>query len=112
MKNAFEYEVELAALREELARCRAGHTDLVDRNALLRQRPDLPVDRLPAHEKLIDLQQRLTAAERRNTELVELLKLSRGYVDEAAACHGDDKAVCICGLIDVVLKPTESGASE
>ncbi len=64
---------QLAALREELARCSSGHTNLVDRNALLRQRPDLPSDRIPAHEKLIDLQQRLADAERRNASMVGLL---------------------------------------
>ncbi len=64
---------QLAALREELSRYRSGHANLVDRNALLRQRPDLPVDRIPAHEKLIDLQQRLADADRRNAELRDAL---------------------------------------
>ena len=35
----------------------AAHTDMVKRNALLRERPDLPVDRIPAHAELMRLQE-------------------------------------------------------
>lgn len=35
----------------------ASHADMVKRNALLRQRHDLPVDRIPAHAELVRLQE-------------------------------------------------------
>lgn len=35
---------------------RAAHGDMVARNAVLRERPDLPVDRIPAHDELVRLQ--------------------------------------------------------
>jgi hypothetical protein len=44
-------------LEKELQNCQANHKDLVSRCALLRERPDLPVDRIPAYNELIRLQQ-------------------------------------------------------
>jgi hypothetical protein len=44
-------------LEEENARLRANNNDLVNRNALLRQRYDLPVDRIPAHKEMQRLQE-------------------------------------------------------
>lgn len=41
---------------KELEHVRANHDDLVKRCALLRQRLDLPVDRIPAYDELIRLQ--------------------------------------------------------
>jgi hypothetical protein len=35
----------------------AAHADMVKRNALLRERPDLPADRIPAHAELVRLQE-------------------------------------------------------
>lgn len=121
MKNAFEYEEELAALREELARCRSGHTNLVDRNALLRQRPDLPADRIPAHDKLISLQQRLTAAEQRNTIMTKALeRITRPHDCGCVPCTGScaSKYALEIALEEIreiagaAIKPTESGASD
>ena len=43
-------------LNRELATWKANHADMVERNAILRERPDLPVDRLPTFERLISLQ--------------------------------------------------------
>lgn len=70
------YEEELAIVRRErdlaesAARHEAGnanhwrtnHADQVARCALLRQRPDLPVDRIPAYEELTRLQMKLMTA--------------------------------------------------
>jgi len=52
-----EQQAEIEALRHELAQCKANHQDMVERNAVLRGRHDLPVDRLPAHRRLIALQE-------------------------------------------------------
>ena len=41
---------------KELEDGKANHDDLVKRCALLRQRLDLPVDRIPAYDELIRLQ--------------------------------------------------------
>lgn len=38
------------------AQARMERDDLTARNKILRDRPDLPVDRLPAHDKLVSLQ--------------------------------------------------------
>jgi len=43
--------------RATLKVMRANHKGMVERNALLRQRHDMPVDRLPAHEELVRLQE-------------------------------------------------------
>jgi len=44
-------------MEKELQNCNANHKDLVSRCALLRERPDLPVDRIPAYNELVRLQQ-------------------------------------------------------
>jgi hypothetical protein len=49
--------VMLESLSAQLAHWKANHADMVRRNAVLSQRPDLPVDRLPAiaeYEKVIN----------------------------------------------------------
>lgn len=104
-KNVDAIQVELAELRGELhhAQCRASafeagnrameasliqlrsdNSNLVDRNALLRQRPDLPVDRIPAHEKLVELQ----ATVAQQAAEIERLKQVMNFQD-AVACVFD-----------------------
>lgn len=61
-----EQQAEIEALRHELAQCKANHQDMVERNAVLRGRHDLPVDRLPAHRRLMQLQEE-------NRKLLELV---------------------------------------
>lgn len=39
---------EVEQLRLEVAKWKNNHNQMVQRNAMLRQRPDLPVDRIPA----------------------------------------------------------------
>lgn len=51
-----EARAEVTALRLENERLKHDHQYMVGRNALLRQRPDLPVDRIPAHSQLAELQ--------------------------------------------------------
>jgi hypothetical protein len=43
-------------IEEDIKRLKSDNQNLIDRNALLRQRPDLPVDRITAHERLVELQ--------------------------------------------------------
>jgi len=42
---------EINRLEKEVAMWKANHADMVNRNAILRDRPDLPVDRLGAYER-------------------------------------------------------------
>ena len=49
-------KAELEALFNECQQWKNNHSNAVSRAALLRQRPDLPVDRIPAYEKLVELQ--------------------------------------------------------
>lgn len=39
------------------ASARMQRDDMIARNKILRERPDLPVDRIPAHNKLVSLQE-------------------------------------------------------
>ena len=52
-----EKEAEIEGLKHELAQWKQHHQDMVERNAVLRERHDLPVDRLPAHRRLVELQE-------------------------------------------------------
>lgn len=55
-----------ADLVAQVAHWKANHSDMAMRNAILSQRPDLPVDRIPAYMELMRLQERvaqLTAVE-------------------------------------------------
>jgi len=58
-----ESQAREAELVRELAMWKANHANLVERTALLRQRPDLPVDRLPAFNRMEALQDCLGALE-------------------------------------------------
>jgi hypothetical protein len=54
-----EPDIELCLYRDaksEIEKWISNHNEMVRRNALLRERPDLPVDRIPAHNELIRLQ--------------------------------------------------------
>jgi hypothetical protein len=86
--NKAQYE--LAALREELAACKRS-------NEIIRnQRPSEIFD------------QRLTAAEQRNADLVELLRRSSPGDGQDFKQWWNERAT----LLLAALKPTESGASE
>lgn len=96
MKNSFEYEAELSALREELAQA-SGALSI-------------------ANETIGQFADSLTAAEQRNAELVEI-------ITEVAKQAGDHHMnhqtwnlkthlANIHQRLEAVLNPTESGASE
>lgn len=88
MKNAFEYEQEINELRDLLV----AATDDIDEVAELN----------------IHLQQRLTTAEQRNSELEALLRETIGPLEK----HFSTKAWDVAAKIKRKIKPTESGASE
>ena len=96
MKNAFEYEAELAALREELAQ--AAHM------------------RTFWAESAAELDKRLAAAEQRNAELVELVNdvVKAFNFDPAGSCYNPGISFVRPWSIRAaeLIKPTESGASE
>ncbi|MNS87112.1 hypothetical protein D3C72_1210420 [compost metagenome] len=87
MKNAFEYEAELAALREDLADSEEELDTVIHHN--------------------IDLQQRLADAERREVDMVRLLTRARIY---ARGEFRDEIDACLVGktaLVAVVLPERE-----
>lgn len=94
---ASEHVAQVAALREELA-------ELSD----LKAYATIPLRERCAERK--DLEQRLTAAEQRNAELVELLRGAMPTLDLAADAFKSAKPVR--NKVRAALKPTESGASE
>jgi len=129
MKNAFEYEAELAALREERDQWRSmvGHICATIPLSDVLESAD-------TGQKTVDyfksLQQRLADAERRNAVMHDLLMRSKEWM-AAADCHvlqvaidefsgviGDNAErlqVTFPALMDDIraaLRPTESGASE
>jgi hypothetical protein len=59
VRNALIALARRAALANQpaLTDWQAAHADMVKRNALLRERPDLPADRIPAHAELVRLQE-------------------------------------------------------
>lgn len=87
-----DHQAELAALREEMM----AHLKIRDR--------ELEV----AAEHTDDMQQRLTAAEQRNSELVELLRTVQGWIPK----KGYEFANQQWWAVEAAIKPTESGASE
>lgn len=95
MKNAFEYEAELAALREELASQKAHYVEQLrgaksaDKLQAELTSAMVDIDDIVVHNT--DLQQRLADAERRNADMVRLLTRARIYArgefgDEIDAC--------------------------
>lgn len=52
-----ELRAALADAKDEIRHLKANHEHMILRCALLRQSPDLPVDRISAYDKLIQLQE-------------------------------------------------------
>lgn len=73
---------ELAAALKELALWKSNHANMVERTKLLRDRPDMPVERIAAFERMGALQQRLTAVESRNMELTTEVERRDALLEE------------------------------
>ena len=69
----------IAALQARVQELEAQHEDLVERNRILRHRPDLPVERTEFHDRFVKLQSQLT---QRTAEL-EAAKRERDKIVEA-----------------------------
>ncbi len=52
-----ETKVKILSVIKDSEHWKANHADMVSRCALLSQRPDVPVDRIPAYRELIRLQE-------------------------------------------------------
>lgn len=95
---------ELAALREELTKSREAAKEELD---------GVKYTRRKFRRERDDLQQRLTAAEQRNAELVELLQAtSSPVVDGELFTMERFQARANARTYLASIKPTESGASE
>lgn len=60
-------------LRKRAEQAEANHADMVNRNRILLQRPDLPVDRIPAHSELVRLQGENTTLKSNIKELATII---------------------------------------
>ncbi len=104
-----EAQLELAALREDLASVRSMACMLEHREWAEHAGKGPIAEKLESaitemHNELSSAQQSLTAAEQRNAELVELLR-------EVRKDYRVDISGPLWTQIDAALKPTESGAS-
>ena len=76
----------IAALQARVRELEAQHEDLVERNRILRHRPDLPVERTEFHDRFVKLQSQLTqrTAELEATEKAYQDK-TRLYIEQTGA---------------------------
>lgn len=97
---------ELAALREELVTSKRNeHNSEVAYKAAIEKQEELR-DR---KNSIVDLQQRLTAAEQRNADTIAKLELAASMMDDD---ERGNRFAEVCRLAIAAIKPTESGASE
>jgi hypothetical protein len=86
--RASELQRESERLRRELAHVQASHADLVARCALLRERPDLPADRVPAYRELLRLQGELAVAREALVEALYAPPAPAPILPYFVAAHG------------------------
>lgn len=72
VKVVNELETKLAEKDKELAHWKSNHADMVARNKILTQRPDLPTNRIKAYDELVRLQGELDKAEVRIQKALQL----------------------------------------
>jgi hypothetical protein len=91
------------AMKEERDHWKANHDEMVARNALLRQRPDLPADRIPAHNELVRLQ---SDNARLREALEKIISMNR---QQAADQYGDaekaEKWACVIAASAALNEP-------
>lgn len=69
MTDAPKLKERILALESEVRHWKSNHANQVARTGLLTQRPDMPVDRLPAYERSIKLEADVASLEARNKML-------------------------------------------
>jgi chromosome segregation ATPase len=105
VKNAFEYEAELAALREELAALREELAES-GRADHLRQRIAFLTTEVHARANERDaLQQRLTAAEQRTKDFLEIMRSVRLNASPRLFSNGQ-----LARIDELLIAPDDSGA--
>lgn len=57
-------EARVAELEKERDHWKANHKNVIEQLRLFKQRPDLPVDRLPAYQRLVELQEQVERLKR------------------------------------------------
>ncbi len=60
LKDLHELTNKCNSLKQQLKDCQNNHADMVKRNAALRDRPDLPPERVAAVQVLVDDNEKLT----------------------------------------------------
>lgn len=78
-------EKERDDLREELAHWKVNHDQMAARCAILRERDDLPVDRLPAYRELM----RLQSAVAQPSQPTDISRQLRKFAGDPGYIHGD-----------------------
>ena len=77
LKQLADAQATIAALQARVQELEAQHEDLVERNRILRHRPDLPVERTEFHDRFVKLQSQLTQrtaeleAAKKHCEIIE-----------------------------------------
>ena len=79
-KDAMAAKEQVAALQARVQELEAQHEDLVERNRILRHRPDLPVERTEFHDRFVKLQSQLT---QRTAELEAVKADTKNMLDVA-----------------------------
>lgn len=80
-------------LRKEIAALKSAHGNMVTRCALLRQRTDLPVDRIPAYNSLVKAQEEVTALREKLANPVVLSDCSFEAVSHMAHWYSEGECV-------------------
>jgi len=80
-------------LEAELAALNSAHGNMVTRCALLRQRTDLPVDRIPAYNSLVKAQEEVTALREKLANPVVLSDCSFEAVSHMAHWYSEGECV-------------------
>jgi hypothetical protein len=103
LENSHDLLPAIDRLLDEVATWKANHADMVVRNKLLLERPDLPVDRIPAMERLIDLQVENRALRADLTRQADISLSLAEVISEVAAPLGIDAETIKEGGPDVLL---------
>jgi hypothetical protein len=90
LENSHDLLPAIDRLLDEVATWKANHADMVVRNKLLLERPDLPVDRVPAMTRLIDLQVENRALRHDLTRQADISLSLAEVISEVAAPLGID----------------------